>query len=119
MIDKIPPHSNEAEQSFLGALLLDKDAIIKVATRCSGRFLPRYPPPNYEACSTFSKNANPLTCCRSPPGSMTANKLETHRRPRLPHHPLQLGSDRGNIAHYADIIVKKATLRKSSPPRPK
>lgn len=28
---KIPPHSTEAEESVLGALLLDKDAIIAVA----------------------------------------------------------------------------------------
>ncbi|RLC30662.1 replicative DNA helicase, partial [Candidatus Woesebacteria bacterium] len=28
---RIPPHSNEAEESVLGALLLDKDAIIAVA----------------------------------------------------------------------------------------
>jgi len=33
MIDKVPPHSNEAEQSLLGALLLDKDAIIKIADK--------------------------------------------------------------------------------------
>ena len=28
---KIPPHSKEAEESVLGAILLDKDAIISVA----------------------------------------------------------------------------------------
>lgn len=28
---RIPPHSSEAEESVLGALLLDKDAIIAVA----------------------------------------------------------------------------------------
>jgi len=28
---RLPPHNEEAEQSVLGALLLDKDAIIAVA----------------------------------------------------------------------------------------
>ena len=28
---RVPPHSIEAEQSVLGALLLDKDAVIAVA----------------------------------------------------------------------------------------
>ena len=28
---RIPPHSKEAEQSVLGSILIDKDAIIKVA----------------------------------------------------------------------------------------
>ena len=30
-LEKIPPQNLEAEQSLLGALLIDKDAIIKVA----------------------------------------------------------------------------------------
>src|SRR3989339_2086499 len=30
-IEKLPPQNLEAEQSFLGSLLIDKDAIIKVA----------------------------------------------------------------------------------------
>ena len=29
MLNKVPPHSLEAEQSVLGAMLLDKDAIAK------------------------------------------------------------------------------------------
>ena len=31
LLEKVPPHSIEAEESILGALLIDKDAIIKVA----------------------------------------------------------------------------------------
>ena len=30
-IDRLPPQSVEAEQSVLGALLIDKDAVIEVA----------------------------------------------------------------------------------------
>ena len=30
-LEKIPPHSLEAEESLLGSLLIDKDAIIRVA----------------------------------------------------------------------------------------
>ncbi|MFL5761492.1 MAG: replicative DNA helicase [Thermomicrobiales bacterium] len=32
MVDRLPPHNLEAEQSLLGSLLIDRDAIIKVAT---------------------------------------------------------------------------------------
>lgn len=28
---RVPPHNNEAEQSVLGSVMLDKDAIIKIA----------------------------------------------------------------------------------------
>lgn len=31
ILERIPPHSLEAEESLLGCLLTDKDAIIKVA----------------------------------------------------------------------------------------
>jgi len=31
LMAKVPPHSLEAEESLLGSLLIDKDAIIKVA----------------------------------------------------------------------------------------
>ena len=39
-ISRIPPHSVESEQSILGSIILDKDAIITVAeTYNSRRFL--------------------------------------------------------------------------------
>ena len=28
---KIPPHSSQAEQSVIGAILLDRDAVVKIA----------------------------------------------------------------------------------------
>ena len=31
-IDRLPPHNLEAEQSMLGSLLIDRDAIIRVAS---------------------------------------------------------------------------------------
>ena len=31
MIDRLPPQSSEAEQSILGSILIDRDAIIEVA----------------------------------------------------------------------------------------
>ena len=31
MIDRLPPQSLEAEQSVLGAILIDRDAVIEVA----------------------------------------------------------------------------------------
>ena len=34
--ERIPPQNLEAEQSLLGSLLIDKDAIVKVADRLQG-----------------------------------------------------------------------------------
>ena len=30
-LDRLPPHNYEAEQSVLGSMLLDRDAVIRVA----------------------------------------------------------------------------------------
>lgn len=36
-LDRLPPHNYEAEQSVLGSLMLDRDAVIKVATNLEAR----------------------------------------------------------------------------------
>ena len=35
ILQKLPPHSIEAEQSLLGSLLIDKEAIIKIGDKVS------------------------------------------------------------------------------------
>ena len=31
-VEKLPPHNMEAEQSVLGSLLIDRDAVIRIAS---------------------------------------------------------------------------------------
>ena len=62
MIDRLPPQSLEAEQSVLGAILIDRDAVIEVAEflraedfyrQANGRI--------YAAILTCSSAASPST----------------------------------------------------------
>jgi replicative DNA helicase len=113
MIDKIPPHSNEAEQSFLGALLLDKDAIIKVGDAVQAddfyRDIHRMV---YESMVDLFKKREPIDLLSLSTRLADRKQLElVGGRAYL----ITLSNSvptAANISHYADIIVKKATLRK-------
>ncbi len=113
MAGKIPPHNLEAEQSLLGALLIDKDTIIKIADLVTPE--------------DFYKDAH---------GTLFSAMLELYEK----HEPIDLLSlsnildERGvldriggrstimglaaivpnasNVTHYGRIIQKKALLRR-------
>jgi len=112
-IDKIPPQNLEAESSTLGSLLIDKDAIIKIADVLDA--------------SDFYKNNN---------GSIFETMLELYEQ-RTPIDILSLSSrlqEKGilekigghsyltelannipsssHVLHYAKIVQRKSTLRK-------
>lgn len=113
MIDKIPPHSSEAEQSFLGALLLDKDAIIKVGDAVQpDDFYRDIHRMVYEAMVDLFKKREPIDLLS------LGTRLEERKQLELVGgraYLITLSNSvptASNIAHYADIIVKKATLRK-------
>jgi replicative DNA helicase len=112
-IDKVPPHSNEAEQSFLGALLLDKDAIIKVGDAVQpDDFYRDIHRMVYEAMLDLFKRREPIDLLS------LATKLDERKQLELVGgraYLITLSNSvptAANIAHYADIVVKKATLRK-------
>jgi replicative DNA helicase len=112
-VDKIPPHSNEAEQSFLGALLLDRDAIIKVGDqvlpddfyRDSHRMI-------YEAMLDLYKKREPIDLLS------LSTRLEEHKLLDViggRAYIISLSNavpTSAHVGHYAEIITKKATLRK-------
>ncbi len=113
MAGKIPPHNLEAEQSLLGALLIDKDAIIKIADLVTP--------------DDFYKDAH---------GKLFSAMIDLYEK----HEPIDLLSlsnlleergvldsiggrsmimglaaivpNAGNVIHYARIIQKKALLRR-------
>lgn len=110
---KMPPHNIEAEQSFLGSLLLDTNAIVKVADIVE--------PPDfyqekhaiiYQAMIDLFKNREPIDILT------LSNKLEEQNnldkvggRSYLASLSNMVGSA-SHVNHYADIIQKKGTLRR-------
>lgn len=113
MVDKIPPHSNEAEQSFLGALLLDKDAIIKVGDAVQpDDFYRDIHRMIYEAMVDLFKKREPIDLLS------LSTRLDERKQLELiggRAYIITLSNSvptSAHIAHYAEIIVKKATLRR-------
>jgi replicative DNA helicase len=113
MIDKIPPHSNEAEQSLLGALLLDKDALVKVGDSVQpDDFYRDIHRMIYEAMLDLFRKREPIDLLS------LATKLEERGQLELiggRAYLITLSNSvptAANVTHYADIVVRKATLRR-------
>lgn len=110
---KMPPHSLEAEESLLGSLLIDKDAIIKIADNVSPEDFYRDAHKQiFEAIKDLYANQEPIDVIT------LANKLEDKKKLTSIGGRSYLAklsnavATSGNVTHYANIIQKKATLRR-------
>ncbi len=113
IIAKIPPHSLEAEESLLGALLIDKDAIIKIADTVMPQDFYK------DAHQTIYNTIKELYGNQEPIDIVTlANRLEDKKQLAViggRSYLAQLSNavaTSGNISNYASIIQRKATLRR-------
>lgn len=113
LIAKVPPHSLEAEESLLGSLLIDKDAIIKVAdTVGAADFYKDSHRLIYDTIRELYSNQEPIDIIT------LANRLEEKKqlsniggRTYLAHLSNAVATS-GNISNYGTIIQRKATLRR-------
>lgn len=113
LIEKIPPHSLEAEESLLGSLLIDKDAIIKVADNIMPQdFYKDAHKIIFEVIKELYSNQEPIDIIT------LSNRLEEKKqlsaiggRSYLAHLSNVVATS-GNITNYANIIQRKATLRR-------
>ena len=112
-MQKLPPQSNEAEESVLGALLLEPDSLMKIADilkpedfyRDSHRVI-------YETALDLSERREPIDFLTM------GNRLEEKNllqiaggRTRLVELANRV-TNASNIKNYAEIVSKKATLRR-------
>ena len=113
LIAKIPPHSQEAEESLLGSLLIDKDAIVKVADIIMPQDFYK------DAHKIIFDSIKELYSGQQPIDIVTlANRLEEKKqlsavggRSYLAYLTGTIATS-GNITNYANIIQRKATLRR-------
>lgn len=112
-LGKVPPHSLEAEESLLGSLLIDKDAIIKIADNLAADdFYRDSHKIIFEAIKDLYSNQEPIDIIT------LSNKLEDKKKLAAIGGRSYLAklsglvATSGNIVHYANIIQKKATLRR-------
>lgn len=110
---RIPPHNLEAEQSVLGSLMLDKDAIIKVADLVKiGDFYKNDHNQIYEAMLDLYEEREPIDVLS------LANRLEEKKSLETVGGSGYLASlvnsvpSASNIVHYAKVVQKKALLRR-------
>ena len=113
MIDRLPPQSLEAEQSVLGAILIDRDAVIEVA--------------EFLRPEDFYRQANG-THLRGDPRPVRAARADRHRHRRRGARARARSSRRSaaaptcracrnetptavHAAQYARIVERKAVLR--------
>lgn len=112
-IEKIPPQSLEAEMSFLGALLIDKDALIKAADMVN-------PEDFYKTAHTkIYENILDLYGKNEPIDLLTLSNRLTEKnqiddiggRSYLAELTSSVATA-ANVVHYASIIRRKSTRRR-------
>lgn len=110
---KTPPHNTEAEQSVLGAIMLDKDAIIKVADLVTvGDYYEEKHNKIYEVILDLYEKREPIDVLS------LANRLEEQGLLDRIGGPSYLASllnsvpSAANVGHYAKVVQKKALLRR-------
>lgn len=112
-LERLTPQNLEAEQSFLGSLLLDKDAIIKVADMLqSDDFYSDKHRRIYEAMIDLYRKSDPIDLLSL--GNRLQEKSELEQiggRAEL----ISLANavpTASHVVHYGEIIQKKATMRR-------
>ncbi|MBI4135718.1 replicative DNA helicase [Candidatus Uhrbacteria bacterium] len=113
LAQRIPPQNLEAEQSLLGALLIDKDAVIKVADIVTaGDFYKDTHGMIYTAMAELFHEREPIDILS------LGNRLEEKKQLEKVGgraYLIDLSNivpTAANVGHYAAIIQKKATLRR-------
>lgn len=113
LTEKITPQNLEAEQSLLGSLILDKDAIVKIGDRVAAEDC--YSDKHraiFEAMLDLYRKHEPIDLLS------ISNRLEEKnelQRIGGRSYLIQLSNivpTASHVVHYADIVQKKATLRR-------
>ncbi len=110
---RIPPQNLEAEQSLIGSLVIDKDAVVKVADRVRPEdFYRESHEKIYEAIIQLFERHDPIDILS------LGNRLEEQgllQRVGGRAYLVELSNvvpTSAHVVHYAEIVQKKATLRR-------
>lgn len=110
---RIPPHSYEAEESVLGSLLIDKEAVIRIADLLvADDFYRGAYRQIYQSCMDLFERSEPIDVV-SLANHLKAKKLLTAvGGEAVIAHLATVVPTAGNVLHYARIVQKYATLRR-------
>ena len=111
-IDRLPPQSIEAEQSVLGALLIDKDAVIEVADILQpADFYRGHHGTIYRAVLELYERREPVDIVTVAEVLERESELEAAGGSSYLASLMNLTPTAVNAAHYARIVERKALLR--------
>lgn len=111
--EKIPPHNLEAEVSVLGSLLLNKDAIIRIADflRATDFYSPKHSL-IYSAIIELYEHREPIDILSLSNKLKDQNNLDNAGGESTIASLAAAVPTAGHVEHYARIVQKKATLRR-------
>ncbi len=110
---RVPPQNIEAERSVLGALMLDKDAIIKIANLIRlGDFYRDDHNLIYEAMVELYEKREPIDVLSLSNRLEEKNELDKIGGSSYLTSLVNSVPSSSNIEHYAKVVQKKSTLRK-------
>lgn len=110
---RVPPHSYEAEESVLGSLLIDKDAMTKVADFLSSYdFYKDAYALLYQCMVELYESSQPIDVLSVTNRLKEKKLLETVGGEAAVTHLATVVPTAGNVTHYARIVQKNATLRR-------
>jgi replicative DNA helicase len=110
---KVPPQNIEAERSVLGSLMLDKDAIIRVANLVRiGDFYKDDHNLIYEAMVELYEKREPIDVLSLSNRLEEKNQLDKIGGSSYLTSLVNSVPSSSNVEHYAKVVQKKSTLRK-------
>jgi len=113
IVDKIPPQNIEAEESVLGSLLIDKDAMIKIADFLSENdFYMHANQLIYRVMVELFSRQEPIDIISVSSRLEDKNEIEKIGGKSYLTKLSNTVATASNVVHYAQIIQKKATLRR-------
>lgn len=111
--DKLPPQNIEAEQSVLGSLMIDKNAIIKIADLIhSEDFYKDSHGKIYETMLYLYEHREPIDLLSLSNRLKEINELENSGGHSYLASLANAVPTAANVVHYAKIVEKKAVLRR-------
>jgi len=110
---RVPPQNLEAEKSVLGAIMLDKDALIKIADRLGARdFYSEKHEEIYKSMLELYEEREPIDVLSLSNKLKNKKLLEKLGGSGYLTNLVNAVPSAANILHYAKIVRDKATLRR-------
>ncbi len=111
-ISRIPPHSVESEQSILGSIILDKDAIITVAeTIVPGDFYKEAHKIIYESMLSLNSNNEPIDLITLIEELRKEGHLDNVGGISYLTSLSTIVPTTSNVKYYANIVKEKSVMR--------